>query len=114
VLFRSGASLSITSSLCTYTKIGRMVQLQGQIVYPTTSNGSNALIGGMPFACSATLYTQVTPAILSGTITSLTIILGSGTPFTTIIPRTQLTNTTYTNSQMSGTIFNFTACYTAA
>jgi hypothetical protein len=110
----SGASLSITSSLCTYTKIGRMVQLQGQIVYPSTANGSNALIGGMPFACSATLYTQVTPAILAGTITSLTIILGSGTPFTTIIPRTQLTNTTYTNAQMSGAIFNFTACYTAA
>ena len=109
----SGAGLTLTYSSCGYTKIGRMVQIQGQIVYPTTANGTAASIGGLPYAGSSSFYPEAVPAILSGTITSLVIVFGAVSPYTTILPRQQLTNTTYTNAQMSGAIFNFTACYIA-
>jgi len=45
----SGASLTFTVLDARYTKIGRQVQCFAQITYPTTANGSNATIGGLPF-----------------------------------------------------------------
>jgi len=45
----SGASLSFTYSGCKYTKIGRIVHLQGAITYPSTASTASAIWGGFPF-----------------------------------------------------------------
>ncbi|HAI37190.1 MAG TPA: hypothetical protein DCM40_03140, partial [Maribacter sp.] len=48
----SGAGLTFTqmSGSPIYTKVGRLVVCQADIVYPSTSDGSTAKIGGLPFA----------------------------------------------------------------
>jgi hypothetical protein len=50
----SGASLTFTVLDARYTKIGRQVQCFAQITYPTTANGSDAKIGGLPFTMATT------------------------------------------------------------
>jgi hypothetical protein len=54
----SGAGLSLTA-YGNYTKIGRTVFWQAYVLYPTTSNGSVAAVGGLPF-------TLVTGSSVSG------------------------------------------------
>lgn len=45
----SGASLSFTLGQCRYTKIGRLVQANFDITYPSTANGADTVIAGLPF-----------------------------------------------------------------
>ena len=45
----SGATLSLTTANCAYTKIGRMVTVTFNITYPSTADGTNAQINGLPF-----------------------------------------------------------------
>lgn len=45
----SGAGLTLTVDAASYTKIGNFVFVTGTLSYPTTSNGSFATIGGLPF-----------------------------------------------------------------
>ena len=45
----SGAGLTFTSATGKYTRIGRQVSVQLAVEYPTTANGSNTAIGGLPF-----------------------------------------------------------------
>ena len=51
----SGASLSLTITDARYTKIGRVVECYAQIIYPATASGSNATVGGLPFASANTV-----------------------------------------------------------
>jgi len=46
----SGAGLTFTQAMGSYTKIGRLVHLIGFVQYPSTANGNTATIGGFPFA----------------------------------------------------------------
>jgi hypothetical protein len=45
----SGAGLTFTVIRGRYTRVGRQVFCSGLIVYPSTANGSTALLGGLPF-----------------------------------------------------------------
>lgn len=45
----SGAALVFTSVSGEYCRIGNMVFIGGQVIYPTTTNTGNAFIGGLPF-----------------------------------------------------------------
>jgi hypothetical protein len=45
----SGAALSLTSVAGFYEKIGRQVTARCILLYPSTADGSNAKIGGLPF-----------------------------------------------------------------
>ena len=45
----SGASLSLTVGSAHYVKIGGLVHVQAFITFPTTSNGNNVQINGLPF-----------------------------------------------------------------
>jgi hypothetical protein len=109
---QSGAGLTLTSSgTGRYTKIGRMVQVQASFSYPTTANGSSAVIGGLPFPGAATYYPASFGAIQGGTITSLVYVQLDSSPFTNFVPRANLTNTTYTNAQMSGAAVSVSWCY---
>lgn len=46
---QSGAALTFTDKGGRYTKVGRRVQWQAMVQYPTTSNTNAADIGGLPF-----------------------------------------------------------------
>jgi hypothetical protein len=50
---QSGASLSFTVFDATYTKIGRLVQVQASITYPSTASTLDAQIGGLPFTAAS-------------------------------------------------------------
>jgi hypothetical protein len=50
----SSGSLTIQVQAARYRKIGSIVQVQAFITYPTTSDGSNAAIGGLPFSSPST------------------------------------------------------------
>lgn len=45
----SGAGLTFTQAVGSYTKIGRLVHLVGFVQYPSTANGNTATISGFPF-----------------------------------------------------------------
>ena len=49
---QSGQSLSFTGVTGTYTKIGRMVYLQGTLTYPSTANTTQTAWGGLPFTAA--------------------------------------------------------------
>lgn len=48
----SGAGLSFTVGDARWLRVGRMVMAWFDLAYPSTANGSNALIGGLPFPAS--------------------------------------------------------------
>jgi hypothetical protein len=54
----SGASLSFTSVSANYTQIGNMVFAYCQLIYPSTVNSSNSIIGGLPLTTVNTSYVQ--------------------------------------------------------
>lgn len=45
----SGAGLSFTGVVAQYVKVGSMLVAQMSITYPSTANGNQAAIGGLPF-----------------------------------------------------------------
>jgi hypothetical protein len=50
----SGASLSFSTATGTYIQIGNIVIATAQVVYPSTVNGSAAIIGGLPVVTGST------------------------------------------------------------
>jgi 3D (Asp-Asp-Asp) domain-containing protein len=55
----SGAGLVFTVSACRYTKVGRLVTVQGNITYPATASAANANISGFPFSSSDGIYLDI-------------------------------------------------------
>src|SRR3990167_7509398 len=49
----SGASLTLTTAVGSYVKIGQMVFIAFDVQYPSTVNGSQAVLGGRPFTTAA-------------------------------------------------------------
>jgi hypothetical protein len=45
----SGASLTLTTGVCRWTKVGRIVIANFDLTYPATANGASTIIGGLPF-----------------------------------------------------------------
>ena len=45
----TGNNITFASASGRYTKVGRLVSVQGIVVFPTTTDASNALILGLPF-----------------------------------------------------------------
>lgn len=52
----SGAGLTLTVNSAVYVRIGALVFVQAYITYPSTANGSQAKIGGLPIAVAADKY----------------------------------------------------------
>ena len=102
----SGAALSITPSECKYTKVGRLVFLEGTITYPATADGSTASITGAPFTAAASGFR------LAVTYTDTTNVdyLSGGGPATTFFLLRAGVNTT--NAEMSGKLMIFSGYYT--
>jgi hypothetical protein len=55
----SGAGLAFTVSACRYTKVGRLVTVQGSVTYPATASGSNAIWGGFPFVAADNIFLTI-------------------------------------------------------
>lgn len=49
---QSGASLTFSTALGRYIKVGSLVHVSCKITFPVTADGSNTKIGGLPFTAS--------------------------------------------------------------
>lgn len=91
----SGASLSLTVTNATYTRIGRMVFVRMQIAYPVTADASAALIGGLPFTNAMYNSAPIYSNAAAGAVTALF------NPGATTFAPANTTGTNLTNVQMS-------------
>ncbi len=79
----SGASLTFSTAVGTYTRIGRMVVASCQIVYPSTVSGAGAQIGGLPFTV-ANNNAMLGGLVMFSTVTTL--------KYTLAVPNTTTAN----------------------
>jgi hypothetical protein len=70
----SGASLSFTGAVGTYTRIGRWTNYTGFLTYPATASGVSAVIGGLPFVSAV----NAPGSCLSGSATATVPMVNSG------------------------------------
>ncbi len=107
----SGAGLSLTNNTqATCVKVGQLVHAEFDITFPATADGTNALIGGLPFTAKATdsgwgimFSFQNVTAGLGGRV-----VAGSTTFNITAI------GTLQTNANLSGKTIRGIAIYRAA
>jgi len=89
----SGAGLTLTVTGASYVKIGKQVTAWLWVTYPSTANGSGAVIGGLPFNVGAspmngaaiagyTSYTEVVTGIAIYTTSSIELYRDGGTSVT--------------------------------
>jgi len=90
----SGAALSLTVNSATYVKIGKEVTAQFDVTYPTTANGSNALIS-LPFLVTSGVIYSASIAYYSTTTSITGAYVGVGVTFI------HAGNTVMTNAQMT-------------
>jgi hypothetical protein len=107
----SGAGLTFTiTGTSTYTRIGRQVICRAGLTYPVTASGSNATIGGLPFACGSNggASGQMFVAATNAASTIQGGYMGSASTTVTLAgPAGGLV----ANSTMSGAILYFTVIY---
>ena len=75
----SGAALSLSSAGGYYIKVGRLVTFQGTATYPSTSDGSTAKIGGLPFTSAAYNQAAALGYISGGDVRTALVLAGSTT-----------------------------------
>jgi hypothetical protein len=95
----SGAGLSFSGASGYYTKIGRLVTVSGQWTFPSTANGSNIVIGGLPF----TVGQNSVGAMLQTTATTgdMVLVVGSSTQlFIYGASSTRRTNANYSGASV--------------
>jgi hypothetical protein len=97
----SGASLSFSVALGTYTRVGRMFMAGFSVTYPVTASGANADIGAVPFtvANSATART----GLVSFSATATPLIYCAPTQNTTDFLFINSAGAIATNANLSGT-----------
>ena len=103
----SGAAIAITGSNCSYTKIGRIVTIEGLINFPANASAATAAIGGLPFNNANIL--GLNPQY--GSEATLAFLYGG--PTSTIALYT-VAQTLITNATMSNDSFMISGTYTAA
>jgi len=109
----SGAGLTFTSTAGVYTKIGNICYISGTLTFPSTANGSNATIGGLPFnPSSGTQYQNFGPPIRNNKSLSIQIFGINNTTFK-ILPIGNYTTYT-TNAQMTAGTMQFSYTFQTA
>jgi parallel beta-helix repeat protein len=101
----SGQGLVFTVTNAKYTRIGRSVTVLGDITYPSTANGSTALIGGLPF----TTPSNVPAATQSDVGSSVTVLAYVAS--TTAYVFDTATAAAKTNANLSGKQIRFSLTY---
>lgn len=101
----SGAGLSLTVSYARWIRMNRMVTAWFDLAYPTTANGSNALLGGLPFPAQ-----DAHPLLISYTNAST---LARGATFGDEVALYQSSGAAVANSALSGLIIRGQVSYVA-
>ena len=102
---QSGAGLTIGGG-GVYVKVGKLVTVQGQILFPATANGLAAVIGGLPF-------TSPSNSALAVGFSDIDLRLDIPAASTTIVPRSPA-NVQQSNGAISGANIVFSGLYLAA
>lgn len=106
----SGASLTFSSATGEYLRIGNVVICDFSVTYPATANGSNAVIGGLPFTNAGvtpnggggTIYYN------SGAVAGLTVVGAvSATTFNIYLASVQQTNANLSALILRGTLMYY-------
>jgi len=106
----SGAGLTFAAgTLGIYTKIGRQVTAWGRVAYPSTANGNNASIGGLPFTSLDNQANRGGVMLAFKTESTLATIIGPSGG-TDLSPRDG-TGNTIPNSTMSSDVIFFAITY---
>lgn len=108
----SGASLSTTNNGSFYYKVGKQVILCLDVTYPSTANGSTALLSGLPFTATGTLANNVFnfPVTFSAGATHVITITAGGTnlEFINSSSGSAFTNANLTANRCKATLIYFT------
>lgn len=100
----SGAGLTFTLGICTYTKVGRMVTCYAVVTYPATASALAAKIGGFPFTPSDRVFGQIAYTSVSTAVVNY--VQGAGAFVFLWTPGAQTTN-----ASMSGGLIIFSASF---
>ena len=103
----SGAGLTFSTAIGYYIKIGRLVMVQGQVVYPATADGSDSLIGGLPFTNSGG------HGALATGFGAVNLMFWVHNGFNYFQPLNSTTGAAMTNATLSTANFSFAGCYVA-
>jgi hypothetical protein len=109
---QSGAGLTLTNAQGKYTKIGRQVTAWGWVEYPSTANGTNNQIGGLPFSIANSNPDRGGGMI--GYKTDSTVVTLRGENNGTLFQFKDSTGGNITNATLSTDVFFFAITYTAA
>ena len=104
----SGASLSFSVTQASYCKIGSLVYIQFYLTYPSTSNGTNNQIGGLPFT-AGTGYAFLYGRWQGTAYQARSYQVNAGA--TTMICRGNGGSTDLTNADLSGNYILVSGCY---
>jgi len=110
----SGAGLSLTVNQAQYTKIGRLVFVYCFVLFPTNSNSSNILIGGLPFVSASGANQNYELSCRYQTGSTIPPLGQIGTSSTTIsmVAQYNFSGTAFPNSTLSGgNGLIFSGCY---
>lgn len=105
----SGAGLTFTNTVGTYTKIGRQVFLVCEVQYPTTSDASDMDISGLPFSATDTFRFAGVMSYTTSSSAGSSQIINRTT--SSIVFRENGTSTVQHNNELSGKVFRFTMVY---
>jgi hypothetical protein len=97
----SGAGISFAVAAGMYTKVGRLVVATFRVQYPSTSNGANALIGGLPFTAISAPNQQHQGSAIRFSNVGSAFALANNTLSTTFQPL-NFSGSTFTNANFSG------------
>lgn len=106
----SGASLVFTSVDGTWQQIGNYVIASATLTYPSTANGSNAAIGGLPVAFPGAGHSR--QCTVSGSSVATLVGLLPNPSSTVIVPKSASLGA-LTNTQMSTALLFFQCIYPA-
>lgn len=104
----SGAALTFTGVDASWIKVGKMVMAQGTITFPSTANGSNNVIGGLPFTVKNTQGVRFGGFVASNKAAIVSII---SNPNANTFTLRDSSLSVMTNAAFSGIALFFTIMY---
>jgi hypothetical protein len=111
---QSGASLSFTTVLAHYVKIGQVVHVWGRLTFPSTGSGASVVIGGLPFT-SQTVGSVIYTGLVSNSVGAVAAVAEVASNATTFaIKRVTATGTAVVNSDLTLGSIEFTFRYRAS
>jgi len=107
---QSNVSITVNQTECIWTKIGNLVFASCRITWPSTSNTSNADVGGLPFDPAGFLNSSCGGPITEGTLTYTGELTASVEASSNLI-RFRRNNTVLSNQNLSTQSLRFSVWY---